>query len=52
MNSKILPDGTTQEEFDNASEYSKRLFELQKEMGRSKLFYHGWMNGKLIIMYR
>lgn len=47
-----LFDGTTKEEFLSESEYNARLYMLQKEMGRSKLFYHGWLNGKLVIMHR
>jgi len=45
-------DGTTKEEFPSETEYNARLYMLQKEMGRSKLFYHGWLDGKLTIMYR
>ncbi len=49
---KVLPDGTTIEIFTTQAEYLSRLYELQKIMGRNKLFYHGWLNGELVINYR
>lgn len=52
MESKQLIDGTTRETFTNEAEYHSRLLQLQRSMGRSKLFFHGWLNGQLTIMYR
>jgi hypothetical protein len=52
MELEIQPDDTIKETFDNENEYNKRLQELQRTMGRHKLFYHGWLNGQLTIMYR
>jgi len=52
MITTTLFDGTTKEEFLSESEYNARLNDLQRSMGRNKLFYHGWLDGKLIIMYR
>jgi hypothetical protein len=52
MITTTLFDGTTKEEFLSESEYNARLYELQRSLGRSKLFYHGWLNGQLVIMHR
>lgn len=45
-------EGITTEEFKSEIEYLSRLHTLEKSMGRSKLFYSGWLNGKLVIMHR
>jgi hypothetical protein len=52
MKTEQLPDGTTKETYDTQSEYETRGRELEKTMGRSKLFYNGYLNGKLVRIYR
>ena len=49
---QTLPDGTIMETFINEAEYKARLNKLYSTMGRHKLFYQGWLNGQLTIMYR
>ena len=52
MNSETQIDGTIKETFKDESEYHYRLNHLQMIMGKHKLFFHGWLNSTLTIMYR
>ena len=51
MITTYLDGDVTQEEFKTEAEYNHRLLDLQKIMGRNKIFYHGWLNSQLVIMY-
>lgn len=52
MKTETLPDGTTKETYDTESEYQQRKIELEATMGRRRLFYQGWLNSKLVQIYR
>jgi hypothetical protein len=52
MRLDFLPDGTNRETFETEGEYQRRLTELQREMGKRGIVYHGWLNRNLVIIYR
>ena len=48
----FLPGDVTRETFQDEAEYNSRLNELYRTMGKRKIFYQGWIDGQLVIMYR